>query len=77
MRGFVLATTLVILGLVVVPAGGARAGADLEALLGEMQVMGLPAAAAPAFKLDDLDGKSLALADLRGRPALLYFWATW
>ena len=32
---------------------------------------------APAFSLPDLAGGELALADLRGRPALIDFWATW
>lgn len=32
---------------------------------------------APDFALVGLDGQPLALADLRGQPALLNFWATW
>jgi cytochrome c biogenesis protein CcmG/thiol:disulfide interchange protein DsbE len=32
---------------------------------------------APAFALEDLSGKRLALADLRGKPLLINFWATW
>jgi thiol-disulfide isomerase/thioredoxin len=32
---------------------------------------------APAFKLNDLDGKPLALADAHGKVVLLNFWATW
>jgi thiol-disulfide isomerase/thioredoxin len=33
--------------------------------------------AAPDFKLDDLDGKPLTLADSHGKVILLNFWATW
>jgi cytochrome c biogenesis protein CcmG, thiol:disulfide interchange protein DsbE len=32
---------------------------------------------APAFKLQTLDGKAMGLADLRGKPAVINFWATW
>ncbi|MDP2932262.1 MAG: TlpA disulfide reductase family protein [Chloroflexota bacterium] len=33
--------------------------------------------AAPDFKLADLNGNTVALSDLRGKPVLLNFWATW
>lgn len=32
---------------------------------------------APEFTLQELDGSTLAMADLRGRPVVLNFWATW
>lgn len=32
---------------------------------------------APAFKLMDLENKELALASLKGRAVILFFWTTW
>ncbi|GEM_PF-449070 len=32
---------------------------------------------APDFALPDLEGRRIALSDLRGKPVLLNFWATW
>ncbi len=32
---------------------------------------------APAFSVRDLDGRTVKLQDLRGRPVVLDFWATW
>ena len=33
--------------------------------------------AAPSFALTSLDGKKVSLADYKGRPVLVNFWATW
>ncbi len=33
--------------------------------------------AAPAFTLFDLNGKKVSLADFKGKPVLVNFWATW
>ena len=32
---------------------------------------------APDFTLPDLDGKMWSLSQFRGRPVVLFFWATW
>jgi thiol-disulfide isomerase/thioredoxin len=37
----------------------------------------LQGTSAPAFKLVDLDGKTVSLADYKGKPVLVNFWATW
>jgi cytochrome c biogenesis protein CcmG, thiol:disulfide interchange protein DsbE len=53
------------------------AAADLASLMREFNVS--PAGLKPAstFSLKSLEGRTVALAEQRGRPVLLYFWATW
>ena len=36
-----------------------------------------PPKPAPAFSLPDLQGKTVNLAEFRGKVVLLFFWATW
>lgn len=45
-----------------------RPGAPMLARMGEP---------APSFALADLDGNPVSLADLRGRPVIVNFWASW
>ncbi len=40
----------------------------------ESPLLGLPA---PSFELEDLEGRTVRLDELRGRPVVLNFWATW
>ncbi len=56
---------------------GAAATADLEDLLQDLQVVPLGGQDPPAFTLESLDGKKASLSDYRGKPVLLYFWASW
>ena len=51
--------------------------ADLDTLMREFRVTPTGLKPAPAFSVKTLEGKDATLADHRGRPVLLYFWATW
>ena len=51
--------------------------ADLDTLMREFKVTPAGLKEAPAFSLATINGRTAALADQRGRPVLLYFWATW
>ncbi len=81
------------LGLVLLSAAAALVGVGLAALVlsssGAAQQSGLPilspstrtllreGAPAPEFTLETLDGRPVALSDLRGKAALINFWASW
>ncbi len=55
-------------------SGGAGTGAREEGDSTEAKLQGK---AAPAFTLVDLDGKKVSLADYKGKPVMVNFWATW
>ena len=50
---------------------------ELEERLWDLHIVPLDSETAPAFTLASLAGKQVSLSDFRGRPVLLYFWATW
>ena len=57
--------------VVMAPEGGANDEATPEA------VLKLKGKMAPGFALVDLDGKKVSLADYKGKPVVVNFWATW
>lgn len=70
-RGYlVAAATLPLIGLALLGAMliASRLGAPTGASIGSE---------APDFALADLDGAPVRLADLRGRPVIINFWASW
>ena len=69
-----MALLLLLVGSWLVPS---TVAADLDALMREFRVTPAGLKPAPAFSLKTLEGKDATLADHRGRPVLLYFWATW
>jgi len=52
-------------------------GGSLADLMMDLELIPMDGQTPKPFTLESLDGKRVALADLAGRPALLYFWATW
>jgi len=68
-------TPLVLLALALLTVGSAgAAGPDFAAL----QIAPYePPKSAPAFSLPDVHGRTVTLADLKGKVVLLFFWATW
>lgn len=69
-RGVLLGGALVTIPLLVFLALGFRA--DPHQI--DSPLIGRPA---PLFSLHDLDGRMVRLEELRGRPVVLNFWATW
>jgi len=66
------------LAVAVVLAAASVTGAPRDDLVGDLNLAPLGGAAPPPLALERLaDGKKVALAELRGRPVIVYFWATW
>jgi thiol-disulfide isomerase/thioredoxin len=57
-----------------------QTNSDIQIFVGEAATSGAAArtgATAPDFTLEDLDGKEWTLSQLKGRPVMINFWATW
>jgi cytochrome c biogenesis protein CcmG, thiol:disulfide interchange protein DsbE len=68
-----IVVAVVVVGLILA-LGGVLASAQRSNGALPLDPVGSPA---PGFDLPDLDGGSLALADLSGDPVVLAFWASW
>jgi cytochrome oxidase Cu insertion factor (SCO1/SenC/PrrC family) len=59
-------------------APATAADKTLDDMLFDLQLVPLEGQVPPAFELERLsDGRKVTLAEHRGRPVMLYFWATW
>jgi cytochrome oxidase Cu insertion factor (SCO1/SenC/PrrC family) len=60
-----------------VPAAGALADAKVDRLLWDLQVIPLEPSSPPPLAGKDVTGTAISLSQFKGRPIVLYFWATW
>ena len=53
-------------------------GASVQQALTGLGLTEIPGdLAAPAFRLPDLEGRTVGLQEYQGKVVMLYFWATW
>jgi cytochrome oxidase Cu insertion factor (SCO1/SenC/PrrC family) len=72
----VLASLLVLMAAATSPV--TAGDKSLDALLSDLQLVPLGGQASPPLELERFsDGRKVTLAEHRGRPVILYFWATW
>ncbi len=71
-------TLVAVLAVLVGPVALEAAEDEVRSLLRELRVQVPPrAVTAPAFSLQDVNGKPVHLTDHKGRPVMLYFWTTY
>ena len=69
---------LLLATLIGLAAPAAATDKVLDDLMFELQLVPLTGQTPPPFQLERFgDGKMVTLADYRGQPVMLYFWATW
>jgi len=71
-RKITIIPAMIVAGLMI--ATGCQSSTEPVSAVSKAIAEGEPA---PDFELQDLDGETVSLSDLRGRPVLLNFWATW
>jgi cytochrome oxidase Cu insertion factor (SCO1/SenC/PrrC family) len=77
-HGLAVALVAVLAALAMTTSHVAAADKALDDLLFDLQLVPLDGQTPPPFELERLgDGKKVTLAEHRGRPVMLYFWATW
>jgi peroxiredoxin len=64
-------------GLIIIAAGNRQAGAPAAAQPAPVMRFLRENEPVPDFTLNTLDGRAVSLADFRGQPVLINFWATW
>lgn len=73
-----LTFALLLATLIGLAAPAAATDKVLDDLMFDLQLVPLTGQTPPPFQLERFgDGKKVALADYRGQPVMLYFWATW
>jgi cytochrome oxidase Cu insertion factor (SCO1/SenC/PrrC family) len=66
------------LALLMAPAPTPAADKALEDLMFDLQLVPMQGQVPPPLELErSSDGTKVSLAEHRGRPVMLYFWATW
>jgi thiol-disulfide isomerase/thioredoxin len=70
-------STLALVGLALFLAVVFQSPREVEFSPGDLPRLEKRQGAAPEFSLEKIAGGRLSLAELRGRPVLLNFWATW
>jgi hypothetical protein len=73
-----LAFAVLLVTLTALATSPAAADKVLDDLLLDLQLVPMTGQTPPPFELERLgDGTPVSLAEHRGRPVMLYFWATW
>ena len=73
LRAFALVAGM-LLGMLMVGSNAPGAADPFDAMNAQRAARPVPV---PAFTLQTLEGKSVALGDLKGKVVFFYFWRTW